>query len=104
MCGDVGGIARELDRSGRARSGINAVTPLAGIEEDEFGVKSENLIACFTAGCPGDIYDANTGHVLKRELVAEARAEEIRYFEAKQVWLKRQVQEARERTGKPPIL
>ena len=44
-----------------------------------------------------------TGQILDRTLVAAARKKELEYFLTKSVWLKRPRQEARAKTGKPPI-
>ena len=51
----------------------------------------------------GDIYDATTGQMLKKELVERARAEEMEYFKSKNVWTKRPIEEARKMMQKPPI-
>ena len=47
--------------------------------------------------------DDLTGQLLPPDLVRAARAKELEYFNAKQVWQKRPVGEARRVTGKPPI-
>ena len=47
--------------------------------------------------------DDLTGQLLPPDLVRAARAKELEYFNAKEVWLKRPVGEARRVTGKPPI-
>ena len=47
--------------------------------------------------------DDLTGQLLPPELVRAARAKELEYFEAKRVWDKRPIAEARRVTGKPPI-
>ena len=47
--------------------------------------------------------DDLTGQLLPPDLVRAARAKELEYFEAKEVWNKRPVGEARRVTGKPPI-
>ena len=46
--------------------------------------------------------DDLTGQVLDPDLVRKARAKELEYFEAKVVWEKRKMGEARRVTGKPP--
>ena len=52
----------------------------------------------------GPIYrDDLTGQVLDPKLVAEARKKELELFEAKELWVRRSVEEARRRTGKPPV-
>ena len=50
-----------------------------------------------------EVYDATTGQVLRRQLVAAARKEELAYFQSKNVWVKRPREEALKMTGKPPI-
>ena len=47
--------------------------------------------------------DDLTGQVLDPKLVREARKKELDFFEAKNVWKIRAFEEARKRTGKPPI-
>ena len=54
-------------------------------------------------GFSGRYKDDVTGHILKDELVAQARREELEYFNSKGVWLKVPRSKARMRTGKPPI-
>ena len=51
---------------------------------------------------PQEVYDATAGQMLKKELVEKAMEEEMVYFRAK-VWIKRPMQEAFDRIGKPPI-
>ena len=46
--------------------------------------------------------DDLTGQLLPPDLVRAARAKELDYFKAKQVWEKRPIAEARRVTGKPP--
>ena len=47
--------------------------------------------------------DGMTGQPLDPDLVRAARAKELRYFEEKQVWVRRHREEALRRTGKRPI-
>ena len=47
--------------------------------------------------------DDLTGQILDATLVHEARRKELDDFEAKNVWLKKPISEARKATGKPPI-
>ena len=47
--------------------------------------------------------DDLTGQLLDRRPVREARRKELDVFESKGVWTKRAIDEARRRTGKPPI-
>ena len=51
----------------------------------------------------GKFKDDITGQVLRDDLVAEARKKELLYFKTKGVWCKRPKDEARRRTGRPPI-
>jgi hypothetical protein len=52
----------------------------------------------------GEIYkDDLTGQLLDPVLVRAARAKELEYFESKGVWRLRPAEEARQRTGKPPV-
>ena len=51
-----------------------------------------------------DIYrDDLTGQLLDPKLVKAARQKELEFFEAKRVWCKKPIAEARQRTGKMPI-
>ena len=47
--------------------------------------------------------DDLTGQPLDPVLVREARQKELDYFEAKKVWVRKDIGEARRVTGKPPI-
>ena len=47
--------------------------------------------------------DDLTGQILDPVLVRAARKKELDFFEAKGVWVKRAMDEARRKTGKPPI-
>lgn len=52
----------------------------------------------------GPIYrDDLTGQVLDPALVKIARQKELDFFESKEVWTRRPIEESRRRTGKPPI-
>jgi len=72
----------------RGEVGLHAVT-------DEDGTLPE--------GYSGRYRDDTTGQPLRDDLVAEARASELRYFCDKGVWVKRPKHEARARTGKGAI-
>ncbi len=62
----------------------------------------DSLLEVRVDGTP--IYrDDLTGQVLDSKLVMEARKKELDFFEAKQVWKIKTFEEARRRTGKPPI-
>ena len=54
-------------------------------------------------GCSGRFRDEISGQPLRDDLVAEARAKELRYFCEKGVWVKRPKHEARRMTGKGAI-
>ena len=47
--------------------------------------------------------DDLTGQILDPVLVKAARKKELDFFEAKGIWFKKAVDEARRKTGKPPI-
>ena len=47
--------------------------------------------------------DDLTGQILDAVLVKAARKKEVDFFEAKSVWVKKAIDEARRKTGKPPI-
>ena len=54
-------------------------------------------------GYSGKYRDDLTGQVLRDDLVKQARAKELAYFHSKGVWIKVPKQEARAKTGRPPI-
>ena len=47
--------------------------------------------------------DGLTGQLLIPELVKLARAKEMEYFDGKDVWELRSIEECRKHTGKPPV-
>ncbi len=52
----------------------------------------------------GAVYrDDLTGQVLDPKLVPAARQKELDFFESKQVWTLKVFEQARRRTGKPPV-
>ena len=64
-------------------------------EEDEEAWSSGSaLMRVMAKENSRDVYDASTGQILKGELVAKARQEEMQYFQQKDVWTKRPRQEA----------
>ena len=82
----------------------------------EAGQEKADVQPCFHIGIGigSDIYEVEidggpiyrddlTGQVLDSKLVREARQKELDFFEAKKVWQRRPFEEARRRTGKPPI-
>ena len=54
-------------------------------------------------GYSGKYFDDVSGQVLKAELVMRARADELKYFNDKGVWLKVPMKMARLKTGRAPI-
>ena len=79
------------------------------------GSKSEvKPLPVFQIECAGQILnievdgekvfrDDLTGQILDPTLVREARKKELDFFEAKGVWIKKAIDEARRVTGKPPV-
>ena len=47
--------------------------------------------------------DDLTGQLLNPELVRAARAKELEYFDDRDVWEVRSIEESRRHTGKPPV-
>lgn len=95
------GFRQHLDKCKRLRSSINAVL-LEGAD-DESLVQESAVIPALLNCNPACIYESTTGQLLKNELVAAARREEMQYFEAKKVWEKCPTAEAFQKTGKPPV-
>ena len=80
----------------------------------EAGQEKGDVLPCFNLSIGEDVYEVEidggpiyhddlTGQILDSKLVREARQKELDFFEAKNVWLRRPFEEARRRTGKPPI-
>ena len=97
------GLRNCLDHKGRRRQGINATLPLGALEEEVLWDQCTALSAALHERGLGDIVDATTGQILRGELVRQARAVEMDYFSARNVYEKRPRAEAIKRTGKPPI-
>ena len=100
------GFRRQLQRDGVCKDGFiglldarmekTEATPLLHVEfgSQLYTIEADN----------GPVFrDDLTGQVLDSKLVAEARKKELDFFEAKGVWVRRAIDEARRRTGKPPV-
>ena len=100
------GFRRQLKRDGICKDGYVGMLE-AGQERAEVLptyhiAVGEHVLEIQIDG--GPIYrDDLTGQVLDSVLVAAARKKELDFFEAKGVWLKKPIAEARRRTGKPPV-
>ena len=99
------GFRRQLKADGVCRDGYVGMLD-AGQEKTE--------VPCYHVGYAGQVFEVEidgspiyrddlTGQPLDPKLVREARQKELDFFEAKKVWQKRAFEEARRRTGKPPI-
>ena len=97
---------RQLQHDGKCRDGFIGMLE-SGMEKCEmapvlqmgysdqvFEVRIDNEPIC---------RDDLTGQTLDLVLVKAARKKELDFFEAKGVWVKKAVDEARRKTGKPPI-
>ena len=100
------GFRRQLQADGICKDGYIGLLE-AGQEKTEvlpclhvgFG---DALLVREADGMP--VYrDDLTGQVLDSKLVREARQKELDFFESKEVWKLRAFDEAKRRTGKPPI-
>ena len=100
------GFHRQLQQDGTCKDGF------AGMLDKE--LESEQLpIYSFTSNIGKDLNlriendetykDDLTGQLPNPALVRAARAKELEYFESKEVWELRPADEARRRTGKPPV-
>jgi hypothetical protein len=100
------GFRRQLQHDGKCRDGfigmLNSgmekceVAPVLqiGFSDQLFELKIDDET----------IYrDDLTGQILDSTLVRAARKKELDFFESKGVWIKKAMDEARKRTGKPPI-
>ena len=77
MCSAIlKGLRRHLDRQGRILPGVHGVLPRVDNTSMDESNTSELLAMLGTV--TGDIYDATTGQLLKKELVEKARAEELK--------------------------
>ena len=73
-------------------------------EEEYNDVPHGDGKVCYTAAFgEKPIRDAMSGQVLERNLVMVARQKELKYFLAKEVWMKRPRSEAYRNTGKRPM-
>ena len=72
-------------------------------EQGMHAVTDEDAQEAWPEGCSGKFRDDISGQLLRDDLVAEARAKELRYFYDKGVWTKRPRHKANSRTGKNAI-
>ncbi len=111
-----GKIAREAAKYSKGLckailKGMHAQMRLSGITNDhEVGLHAvtddnepERVFKAKDSRYSGKYRDDITGQVLRDDLVAEARAQELGYFAKKGVWSKRPRREARAVTGRGPI-
>ena len=101
------GFRKQLQRDGVCRDGFIGMLD-ARLEEDTvpvFSISGEKIrdVAYVKIEEEATYRDDITGQPLDPELVRAARAKELEYFESKRVWVKRPLEEARRRTGKPPV-
>ena len=102
------GVRNQLRADGKYQDGFVGMMESFDREQEEF----DTYRLCDTSGAIFHIRVASnepvyrddlTGQLLPPELVRAARAKELQYFEAKKVWEKRAMGEARRVTGRPPI-
>ena len=93
----IRGIVEQLKQDRFLKSGCFGVQ----VPDDEEEI--ESLCQEASQGYSGKFKDDITGQVLRDELVREARRVELDFFNKKGVWMKVPYEEARKRTGKPPI-
>ena len=74
-----------------------------GVQVPDDEEEIETLCQEASHGYSGKFKDDISGQVLRDELVREARRVELDFFNKKGVWMKVPYEEARKRTGKPPI-
>ena len=93
----IRGIVEQLKQDRLLKNGCFGVQ----VADDEEEI--ESLCQGTLDGYSGKFKDDVTGQVLKDELVLEARRVELDFFNKRGVWVKVPYEEARRRTGKPPI-
>ena len=93
----IKGIVDQLKQDRLLKSGCFGVQ----VADDEEEI--ESLCQSVSTGYSGKFKDDLTGQVLKDELVHDARRIELDFFNRKGVWVKVPYEEARRRTGRPPI-
>ena len=101
------GFKNQLRQDGRYQDGFVGLMESFDREQEDF----EAYRIADTSGAIFHVHVANepvfrddlTGQLLPPELVHAARKKELGYFEAKKVWEKRAMGEARRVTGRPPI-
>ena len=74
-----------------------------GIQAEDDEVATEQALRGGAQGYSGKYRDDLTGQILKDEWVHEARAKELEFFHAKNVWLKISKVQARAQGGRQPI-
>ena len=100
------GCRRQLQHDGKCRDGFVGMLE-SGMENLEVG-------PILQIGYSGHVFEMKvddenifrddlTGQVLDPTLVRAARKKELDFFEAKGVWVTKAMEEARRKTGKPPI-
>ena len=103
------GFRRQLTADGICKSGF-----IGMLEAQQEKTEVPPLMPCLNVGYGDSLLEVRvdgtpiyrddlTGQVLDSKLVMEARKKELDFFEAKQVWKIKAFEEARRRTGKPPI-
>ena len=101
----LAGFGRQLKHDGICRDGYVGMLE-AGQEKTE--------APCYHVGYAGQVFEIDidgtpiyrddlAGQPLDPKLVQAARQKELDFLQAKKVWQKRVFEEARRRTGKPPI-
>ena len=93
----IQGTRNQLIYDGKIKSGCFGVQAI--YDED----LAMNSVFNVNDGYSGEYVDDMTKQVLKDELVLTARQVELEYFNSKGVWLKVPRNQAREKTGRPPI-
>lgn len=103
------GFRKQMNMDGKCKDGFICLVE-SGTERSE----AMPALPVYRVEAKGEAYnievdgdkvyrDDLTGQPLDLQLVREARQKELDFFEAKKVWTKRSVVEARRRTGKSPI-
>ena len=93
----IKGIVEQLKEDKLVKAGCFGVQ----VADDEEEI--ESLCQSALSGYSGKFKDDISGQTLRDELVHEARRVELDFFSKKGVWVKVPYEEARRRTGRPPI-
>ena len=83
---------------------MNATLPLGALEEESLWDRCAALSIALQERGLGDIVDATTGQILKGELVRQARAVEMDYFQEKDVYEKGRGSKQSSRPANHPLL